>query len=365
MPEQGAGSRPAAPTARAPATGGHDTNALNRPPFAGALAQPVNPAAAPDATKAQRPPPRPIVIEHFTPESLMPAETARRPATNTSQPPAAPSRGPKESNFVASSAASSGHVDGPELTPSDVAAALESGVLPGPEPSVPRFLLPLAIGTVIVLALALVGVYVLRTHINSTAPVVEAYQDSPLPSQADATPPAMAAEETASPPAASGSSTLRPGDAATPAMPVGQPAGSLAATPTGAATPTVAAAPAAAAASGAATVSGAPVASEAASPSDTAAPPTIHEEIPEIPPRIRESIRGHVRVAVRLIVDKEGSVFAALVDEPGPSRYFERLAIEAAKKWTFPPMDTTGSRLELVRFDFTRQGATGRAVEIE
>ena len=66
-----------------------------------------------------------------------------------------------------------------------------------------------------------------------------------------------------------------------------------------------------------------------------------------------------------MIVDKEGSVFAALVDEPGPSRYFEKLAIEAAKKWTFPPMDTTGSRLELVRFDFTRQGATGHAVEIE
>jgi TonB family protein len=105
--------------------------------------------------------------------------------------------------------------------------------------------------------------------------------------------------------------------------------------------------------------------SEAVSPAETASSSEIHEEIPEIPPRIRESIRGHVRVAVRLIVDKEGSVFAALVDEPGPSRYFERLAIDAAKKWTFPPLDTTGSRLELVRFDFTRQGATGRVVEIE
>ncbi len=91
----------------------------------------------------------------------------------------------------------------------------------------------------------------------------------------------------------------------------------------------------------------------------------IHEEIPEVPPRVLQTIRGHVRVSVRLIVDKEGTVFAALVDEPGPSRYFEHLAIEAAKKWTFPPLDTTGSRLELVRFEFTRQGATGRAIEIE
>jgi hypothetical protein len=68
---------------------------------------------------------------------------------------------------------------------------------------------------------------------------------------------------------------------------------------------------------------------------------------------------------VRLIVDKDGAVFAALVDERGPSRYFEQLAIDAAKQWTFPPLDTTASRLELVRFEFTRQGATGRAMEVE
>jgi len=70
-------------------------------------------------------------------------------------------------------------------------------------------------------------------------------------------------------------------------------------------------------------------------------------------------------VSVRLIVDEEGTVFAALVDVPGPSRYFERLAIEAAKKWTFPPAETQAQRLEVVRFDFTRQGTTGRAVTLQ
>jgi TonB family protein len=94
-------------------------------------------------------------------------------------------------------------------------------------------------------------------------------------------------------------------------------------------------------------------------------PADLHEEIPQVPARTLQTIRGHVRVTVRLIVDKDGNVFAALVDQHGPSRYFERVAIEAAKKWTFPPLDTAESRLELVRFDFTRQGATGRAVEIE
>jgi TonB family protein len=292
---------------------------------------PSGPIATQDPAKAQRPAPRPIVIEHFTPELLMPSsDAARRPETNTAQSPTAATRGSKASNFIASSAASAG-VGSPELTPSEVAAALESESAPDQEQSVPRFLLPLAVGAILVLALVLVGWYVLRTHTNSTPAVVEIDQDPPMPTQADVTPATMAAEEPAAPSVESGSNTLGTSDAAAPALSEAQ---STASAPT---------APA----------------------SDAAAPAEIHEEIPEIPPRIRESIRGHVRVAVRLIVDKEGSVFAALVDEPGPSRYFERLAIEAAKKWTFPPMDTTGSRLELVRFDFTRQGATGRAVEIE
>ena len=89
----------------------------------------------------------------------------------------------------------------------------------------------------------------------------------------------------------------------------------------------------------------------------------IHEELPPVPQAIRRTIRGHVRVTVRVIVDKDGSVFAALIDQPGPSRYFERVAIEAAKKWTFPPMDAQG--LKLVRFDFTRDGATGHAVTVD
>ena len=91
----------------------------------------------------------------------------------------------------------------------------------------------------------------------------------------------------------------------------------------------------------------------------------IHEEIPEVPPRTRRAIRGHVKVTVRLIVDKDGSVFAALVDDPGPSKYFERIAVDAAKIWTFPAVATDDSRLELVQFDFTSEGATGHAVAMQ
>jgi len=58
--------------------------------------------------------------------------------------------------------------------------------------------------------------------------------------------------------------------------------------------------------------------------------------MPDVPRRASQTIRGRVKVSVRVIVDPDGTVFAALTDHAGPSRYFERLAIDAAKKWTFP-----------------------------
>ena len=91
----------------------------------------------------------------------------------------------------------------------------------------------------------------------------------------------------------------------------------------------------------------------------------LHEVIPDVPQSARRTIHGHVEVWVRVIVDQDGSVFAAVADRPGPSSYFQRLAIEAAKKWTFPPVDTASRRLMQVRFDFGRDGTTGRAVTLD
>jgi TonB family protein len=101
-------------------------------------------------------------------------------------------------------------------------------------------------------------------------------------------------------------------------------------------------------------------------PVDAAAlPAAIHEVIPDVPRRARQTIHGHVKVSVRVIVDNEGTVVATLVDDPGPSRYFERLAREAARKWTFPPADTEAKRLKLVRFEFSRDGTKGHAVSLQ
>jgi TonB family protein len=87
--------------------------------------------------------------------------------------------------------------------------------------------------------------------------------------------------------------------------------------------------------------------------------------IPDVARSVRRTIRGHIKVWVRVIVDQDGSVYAAVADRTGPSRYFQQLAVDAAKKWTFSPADTPSRRLMQVRFDFSRDGTTGRAVTLE
>lgn len=96
-----------------------------------------------------------------------------------------------------------------------------------------------------------------------------------------------------------------------------------------------------------------------------AAPPPLNEVIPDVPLSARQTIRGTIRVSVRVIVGKEGTVLLATADEPGPSRYFERLATQASRKWTFAPQDSEEQRFTLVRFYFTRAGTTARAKPLE
>ena len=96
-----------------------------------------------------------------------------------------------------------------------------------------------------------------------------------------------------------------------------------------------------------------------------ASPLIISEVIPDVPRSARETIRGTVRVSVRVIVDEEGTVLVATADDPGPSRYFERLAIQASKKWKFAPTDSGEQRIMLVRFNFRRAGTTARADSLQ
>jgi hypothetical protein len=96
------------------------------------------------------------------------------------------------------------------------------------------------------------------------------------------------------------------------------------------------------------------------------APPVSDQPLQVIPDVSRgalNTISGTIRVSIRVIVAKDGTVTAATADEPGPSRYFARLATEAAKQWTFGPSDAEDRRVKVVRFYFKRSGVTARLAE--
>ena len=73
----------------------------------------------------------------------------------------------------------------------------------------------------------------------------------------------------------------------------------------------------------------------------------------------RDSIHGTVRVTVTVNVDRAGNVEDADLESPGPSKYFARTALQAAKLWKFKP-PKIGSQGVLstwsLRFEFTRDG---------
>jgi TonB family protein len=94
------------------------------------------------------------------------------------------------------------------------------------------------------------------------------------------------------------------------------------------------------------------------------APPSVlHEEAPEVPPGALGTVRGHIKFAVRVTVDRSGNVVHATLANHSPSRYFARVAIETARKWKFVAADDQHSRQWLVRFEFTRRGATAHTAE--
>jgi TonB family protein len=84
----------------------------------------------------------------------------------------------------------------------------------------------------------------------------------------------------------------------------------------------------------------------------------VNEVLPDVSRGALDTIRGTVRVSVRVSVASDGSVVDAAPEDPGPSRYFERRSIEAARKWSFAPTETAERRSMLVRFAFTRSGVT-------
>ena len=105
---------------------------------------------------------------------------------------------------------------------------------------------------------------------------------------------------------------------------------------------------------------GRPAATRANAPRRALSAGQVAEQvIPDVPKSARETIRGTVRVGVRLSVDTAGNVTEAELDNPGPSKYFARLALEAAQQWKFEPPKMQGQTVLsdwLLQFQFTGQG---------
>lgn len=91
----------------------------------------------------------------------------------------------------------------------------------------------------------------------------------------------------------------------------------------------------------------------------------INEVMPSVSRASLQTIHGTIKVVIRVLVNQDGSVRAASSHISGPSRYFERVALQAAKKWTFAPTNANAPRTFLVRFNFTRDGVTGGAERFE
>jgi TonB family protein len=87
----------------------------------------------------------------------------------------------------------------------------------------------------------------------------------------------------------------------------------------------------------------------------------VHQVLPAVPKKASDTIWGTVRVIVKARVDPSGSVSSAELASAGPSRYFARLSVDAARKWQFDPAKKNGQAVAsvwLLRFNYTRSGTT-------
>jgi TonB family protein len=83
----------------------------------------------------------------------------------------------------------------------------------------------------------------------------------------------------------------------------------------------------------------------------------VNQPIPTIPERALRTIRGKVKVMVRVHVDAAGNVARAEFDHRGPSRYFAERALQTAQSWKFAPAQGgQRSRAWLLQFVFENSG---------
>jgi TonB family protein len=82
----------------------------------------------------------------------------------------------------------------------------------------------------------------------------------------------------------------------------------------------------------------------------------VQRVVPQVSASARGTIEGKVRVRVKVEVDTAGNVARAELESAGPSKYFSRLALEAARGWKFSPAPAgeAGKREWTLHFAFSR-----------
>jgi TonB family protein len=80
----------------------------------------------------------------------------------------------------------------------------------------------------------------------------------------------------------------------------------------------------------------------------------LQQILPDAPQKARDTIRGKVRVSVKVHVNESGNVTEASFDSPGPSPYFADRTLAAAQLWKFSPAKIDGRSVPsdwLLRFE--------------
>jgi TonB family protein len=80
----------------------------------------------------------------------------------------------------------------------------------------------------------------------------------------------------------------------------------------------------------------------------------VERATPHISPSAQRTISGKLKVRVRVEVDAAGNVTEAKLKDAGPSQYFARAALEAARRWKFAPANGEIRRGWTLLFAFTR-----------
>jgi TonB family protein len=87
----------------------------------------------------------------------------------------------------------------------------------------------------------------------------------------------------------------------------------------------------------------------AAPSSQPLSPAVLRKVLPEVSEKSRSTIRGTVRINVRVQINPDGTVSTAELANPAPSQFFAAAALKAARQWQF----ATPSSSAIIRFDFT------------